>query len=126
MQNRYNSHSSIDRFKKVRSAFYTPAQQLTSHDAEFTSLVKAVMSKVIESSQLSQQKQFLTDRMIPLLSAATNLHWFGIGGSLVHLAFDEARWSGIVGESFRAEDAKSILECIAKIYEVSFSWRRLY
>ena len=76
---------------------------------------------MIESAQLSQQKQFFNDRMIPILSAATNLHWFGISGSLDHLRFEEERWSGIARESFGVKESKSILECVGKIYEVSFS-----
>lgn len=95
------------------------------HSAEFTSLVKSVISRVIGSVDLSQQKQFFHDRMIPILSAATNLHWFGISGSLLHLSFDSERWTAIVGESFGVEEAKSILECIEKIYEVSRSLDRI-
>lgn len=91
---------------------YRPIQE------EFLTLVKSAISSACSSASLEESNQWFLDNLLPAIEAATNLHWFGVSGSLEHLVCDGLVWRGKTSAAFEGETGGVVFACIERVYEV--------
>ena len=86
---------------------------------EFLSVVNAVLLSSLRSASLEDFLPWFTVNVISAVESSTNLHWYGMSGSLDHLQFVETDWIKLVEENFPTRvESKKIVETLVEIYEV--------
>lgn len=89
----------------------------------------------IQAADLEAHLPWFTSHVIPAVEEATNLHWYGVSGSLAHLQFTSEKWTQSIEENWSSKEERPVVvETLQRIYErlvevssadVEDDWRKL-